>query len=264
MDIVYILGSGSKWNNNELRYSLRSLEKHFPHRNVFIVGEFPNWLRNVNHMDVNDAFPYSDGGKLRNAVRKIRAACEDERISDQFVLMNDDFFFLEDCTEIKPFSLGSMQQTIDRHITQKGYYYEALVRTKRYLEEKGIKDPTCYAIHCPIVYDKKKFLQMTDGLDLMKAGYAIRTIYGNTFNIGKIERKDVKISSESALMDFLQKEDKGDFLSSGDNTVLYTDFQKWLDNRFPEQSKYEQPRTDRFALQRRKTALPDDLQAKTE
>lgn len=252
MDIVYILGNGSRWNNNELRYSLRSLEKHFPHRNIFIVGEFPYWLRNVNHIDVNDAFPYSDGGKLRNAVRKIRAACKDERISDQFVLMNDDFFFLENATEIKPYSLGTMQNTIDRHVTHKGYYYEALVRTKRYLQNCGIENPTCYAIHYPIVYDKKKFLEMTDGLDLMQAGYAIRTIYGNLFNIGKVERKDVKISSESALMDFLQAEDKGDFLSTGDGIALHSRFQEWIDFRFPDQSKYEQHRTDRYANSRPK------------
>ena len=28
MDIVYCLGNGSKWDNNELRYSLRSVERY--------------------------------------------------------------------------------------------------------------------------------------------------------------------------------------------------------------------------------------------
>ena len=45
MDMLYILGNGSKHDNQELRWSLRSLEKYG--RNVgsiAIVGEPPEWL----------------------------------------------------------------------------------------------------------------------------------------------------------------------------------------------------------------------------
>ena len=44
MDIVYILGNGSKFNNEEIRYSLRSLEKFVNFDRVFIVGECPKFL----------------------------------------------------------------------------------------------------------------------------------------------------------------------------------------------------------------------------
>ena len=40
MDIVYIIGSGSKWQDNELRYSLRSIEKFGGNfGEVYIVGD---------------------------------------------------------------------------------------------------------------------------------------------------------------------------------------------------------------------------------
>ena len=45
MDILYCLGEGSKWNNNELRYSLRSLEKFGKNvGNIYVVGYDPGIL----------------------------------------------------------------------------------------------------------------------------------------------------------------------------------------------------------------------------
>lgn len=250
-DVVYILGNGSKWNDNELRYSLRSLDKHFEHDRVFIVGECPDWLQNVIHIEAVDSFPYSDGGKMRNAIRKIRTACKDGRISDSFVLMNDDFYFLKDTPEILPYTLGTIQETLDRHTTKKGYYYNALKGTMHFLQRHGIKEPMSYGAHYPIVYDRQKFLRMTNGVDFSTVAYSWRTIYGNFFRIGSVERKDTKIHSEATMNEFLDRADPGDFLSSSDDVVLRPAFQEWLDNRFPQQSQYERVRVDRKALSRR-------------
>lgn len=249
-DIVYILGNGSKWNDNELRYSLRSLEKHFKHGRVFIVGALPEWLQNVIHIDVQDSFEYSDGGKMRNAIKKIRAACKSEDISDSFVLMNDDFYFLKDCPEIMPYSLGTVQDMIDRHRTKKGYYFNALRGTMHFIQRQGIETPIGYGIHYPIVYEKEKFLQMTVGIDMRQIAYSWRTIYGNIFNIGNVKREDTKIHCFEDFEEFLKREETTDFLSSSDRVVLIPQFQEWIRKRFPEPSKYERNRTDRHALQR--------------
>lgn len=251
MDVVYILGTGSKWNDNEIRYSLRSLEKHFPHGRVFIVGELPTWLRNVTHLNVGDQQPATAGNKLRNALKKIRAACEHDEISDQFVLMNDNFFFLKDTQEILPYSLGTIQQTLDAHRTKKGYYYDALVRTQKFLQEKGIAHPISYGVHYPFVYDKKKFLEMTGEVETVGRELSLRTIYGNVFQIGSVERTDTKVDSFDELREDLQY-GAGDFLSINDSLARYTRFQQWIDERFPTQSKYEQKMTDRYALSRPK------------
>jgi len=250
MDVVYILGTGSKWNDNEIRYSLRTLETHFPHGKVFVVGERPRWLQNVTHLNVSDQQPATAGNKLRNALKKIRAACEHDEISDQFVLMNDDFFFLKDVDTILPYSLGTIQKTLDAHRTKKGYYYDALVRTKKFLQERGISDPVSYGVHYPFVYDKQKFLQMTNEIDTVGRELSLRTIYGNLFQIGSVERADTKVTSFDDLKDFI-KYGEGDFLSINDSLARYSRFQEWIQYRFPEQSKYEQKTTDRYALSRR-------------
>ena len=44
MDILYVVGTGSKWDNNELRYSLRSIDKYGINIDrVFIVGTKPDF-----------------------------------------------------------------------------------------------------------------------------------------------------------------------------------------------------------------------------
>ena len=55
MDIVIPLGTESRWHDNELRFTLRSIEKHLTgYRNVIIVGWCPPWVQNVVHIKKED------------------------------------------------------------------------------------------------------------------------------------------------------------------------------------------------------------------
>lgn len=236
-DIVYVVGTGSKWKNNELRYSLRSLQ-HFPHRNVVIVGELPDWCQNVIHIDQPDMFANVHGGKYKNVMKKTIAACEDDRVSEEFVLMNDDFFFLKNTDIIPPFALSSLDIQINQYKdNNRNQYGNALLRTKRILLSQGIENPISYAIHCPIVYNKYAFLEMTEMFDWLEKPASWRTIYGNLYAIGAIFRKDPKVNNEDAFEEFLQSD--LDFFSTSDSVVLLPKFQKWIAERFPNKSKYE-------------------------
>ena len=51
MDIVIPLGTGSRWQNNELRFALRSIEKYLTgYDKIFIIGECPSYLQNIIHI----------------------------------------------------------------------------------------------------------------------------------------------------------------------------------------------------------------------
>lgn len=243
IDLVYVFKAGSKWNDNELRYSLRSAEKHFPHRNVVIVGDRPDWITNVIHIEEPDKFSDINGGRYKNVIKKTRAACNDDRVSKQFVLMNDDFFFLKDTDTIEPFSIGSLDSMIEQFTKTYGgkrnQYINALKRTKRVLRDQNIENPISYAIHYPIVYDKVNFLHMTEEIEWLQKPCSWRTIYGNMFRIGSIEREDPKVNTAKDLESFLQQDDHGDFLSISDQIALDTRFQFWIEMRFPHKSKYE-------------------------
>src|SRR4051812_35587008 len=95
MDILIPLGRGSSWQNNELRYALRSVEKHLSgYDNIFIVGEKPDWIQNITHIPFEDKPGY--GNRDRNIFNKILAGIKDERLSYEFMFMSDDHFFTAD------------------------------------------------------------------------------------------------------------------------------------------------------------------------
>lgn len=228
MDIVYILGTGSQWDNNEIRYSLRSL-KNLPHRKVFVIGEKCDWFSDkIIHIPAKD--PYQD--KLKNAIHKLRIACRDERVSDDFILMNDDFYVLEKLDEVKYFHKGTLEQSIKNHPTKNGKYYDTIVRTKELLN--GGYD---YSMHYPFIYNKVKLLKILKEVSAYGNQWLLRTIYGNRNNVGGDERKDVKIKTAQGLRYFLENET--DVMSSDDKIVLSSSFQNYINNKFPDICRYE-------------------------
>src|SRR6056297_3522558 len=127
MDFIYPLKK-SKWE--EAKYSLRSLQ-NVEHGNIFIKK--------------ND--PY--GINTSNMVRKLLHICGDKRESDSFVLMNDDFYFLEP-QEIKDYDMATMRFHIKNR--REDMYKNYLNRTRGLIRKKfGIKETKSYELHYPIV-----------------------------------------------------------------------------------------------------------------
>ena len=75
--------------NEELRYALRSL-KNLPHRDVWIIGGIPDWVRDVRFYE----YPRSTT-KYETTAQHMVTACRHPEISDPFVLMNDDFYIMK-------------------------------------------------------------------------------------------------------------------------------------------------------------------------
>ena len=97
-DVVYVLGNGSSNDNEELRYSLRSIEKFaIGIRNVFVVGANPGYLSDkVIYIPTTDKFPHDHLNKDRNHWRNIEIACKDPRLSEDFLFAADDNIILKE------------------------------------------------------------------------------------------------------------------------------------------------------------------------
>ena len=222
MDLVYILGTGTTWQNNEIRYSLRSVEKNVSDLgNVFVVGEFPEWLQNIIYIPAAD--PY--GQKWRNAYHKISEACRDERLSEEFLLMNDDFFIFKEITsENYP------------------YYYKGSLpsfRKKnwgRFLAQKNMAMD--YGVHRPFRYEKQKFLNLAK-IEIWYDCFPLRSFYGNFYKVGGVRCKDKNLTplSNEKVFDFNIKDrtDMGIFSVTAKNPT----FRRWIDKKFPEKSRFE-------------------------
>jgi len=226
MDLVWICRNGE---NEELRYSIRSATQNLEHRNVWVVGGKPEWYRGKS-IGVKQ---YS-GKKYDNAKQNLQAIIENQNISNEFILMNDDFFTLKK-TKLKPYFSGTLQERLDRNIrlSPNAAYTARIQKTIEMLQSLGFADPLDYSIHVPMVVDKTG---LSKALDFP----LVRSAYGNLRQVGGEQRSDVKIYSGSLYNGMSYKPTKeSDFISTDDGSFsLVKD--KILDHLFPNPTVYEQ------------------------
>lgn len=233
MDVVYILGSGSVWDNNEIRFSLRSVFKNvLDLGKVFIFGERPDWLQNVSHHFYPDPYPL----KWRNAYYKISAACNYFDVSDDFLLMNDDFFivkpiYAKDYPYYYSVPLGS------RNALLSSKFRTTLKETGRHLLK--YKRPfLSFSVHRPIRYNKKSFLNMPIPVDSFR-GFSPRSFYCNYYGVRGIKCKDPLLSPLMKEKDFDHlTSDLTDF-SIFSSTARSAVFHNWIKKKFPFASPFE-------------------------
>jgi hypothetical protein len=236
IDLVYPLGDGSCWDDNELRLSLRSVEKHFPRAGkIFILSKAkPRWIQNIEHIACDEI----NGRKILNVVNKMKRICRTANCSADFVLMNDDFFFMRHIDEIPNYSRGSLKELIERHPTKGGYYYRALCATRSRLESCGIQNPIDFEIHAPMIFNRSKLLA-TIGICANNENPALmRSCYGN---LQQCEPKlAIDFKAQTIPGWFYQKaRGGGDFLSINDGVIADEGFRQWIVRKFQKQSKYE-------------------------
>lgn len=194
-DVVYILGRGSRWENNEIRYSLRSIEKHLKNfGNIYIVGELPEFLKDIRHISCAD----DNFCKENNIYFKVLRACQERDISNQFLFFNDDHFLMQDfdADTFPYFHKGDLVETIKR-LNNK--YRRCCLRTARTLHT--LRLPTNnFDTHTPILYDKHLFIdRMTKFEWGLQVGYILKSLYCNVLKIEGVREADCKINRKMSL-----------------------------------------------------------------
>lgn len=133
MNILYVVGTGSKWSNNELRFSLRSIAKYGQNIDrVFIVGNKPDFVSNeVGYLPCDD--PY--GAKHKNIHYKMRNAIRELPLGDHFLISSDDHFYIQD-VDFNNYPVYCKESEIPTRL-QKGHlvtnYWRSLFETRELL-----------------------------------------------------------------------------------------------------------------------------------
>ena len=145
IDILYVVGNGSAWKNNELRYSIRSVVKHLKgFGNIVVVGTKPPWL-DVKHIPMND-----QGRTAQESVYlKLKKALPE--LSEDFLFFNDDYYLLKNAVAAKfPFFYKeTLEEFILRRKT-KDSYKMAVENTFKVFTEKKL--PTLnFENHAPML-----------------------------------------------------------------------------------------------------------------
>lgn len=236
MDVVYALGSGSGWDNTEIRYSLRSLQKYFtPLDNVYIIGTRPEWLRNVIHIPAYDQAGLSN--KERNIYNKILLACKLPALSQDFLFINDDHFILDPLPPLPYYYQRSLDATVELRKTHDSYYH-SLTNTLEVLQQRGLQTFN-YDIHAPIIYNKKKFIEVNAAYDWsVNYGYVIKSLYCNSVGVQGTVDMDMKLRARHSC-EQLEKILKGRRYFSIDDTAIWPELTTYLSYLYPKKSKYE-------------------------
>jgi hypothetical protein len=234
MDVLYILGSGSPFNNDELRYSLRSLEKNGVNvSRVIVVGENPGFLsENVEFYPCKEF----SGNKEYRIAKKIEWACKKNIVKGDFFFCNDDFFFIKEFDLLTyPFYYkGCLSATAPNP-----HYNISLQNTFKYLLKLG-KSTKHFDVHTPIIYNSNNFLSLEKHWkisSLQNFGFVVKSIYSNIYGIEGEKYVDVKLSRLKTQADFARIS-KTNCISVS-NAGWVNGVKDFITTKFPDKSKYE-------------------------
>ena len=243
-DVVYVLGTGSRWNNNEIRFSIRSLYQHLSgFRNIYIIGEDPGFLKGDNLFIINFPDKYNPSHNADgNIIEKVMHACTSiNDLSDNFIFINDDNYILQHMyvSEIYPFHKGNMD-TLPDETFERGMWGMRLFRTKQHLQANGIV-PLHFDHHSPILFNKHKFVETLSQYNYQTVpGLTIKSLYGSHHypDAPVMNGEEVAIFRPNKLNEIRHQLRFATYTACDDNG-LNSSFKFWLATTFPEASPLE-------------------------
>ena len=226
-DVLYVVRPGD--NNEELRYSLRSVAKNLPHRKVWIAGYKPKWVTGVEYVPRDQ--PVSLG--RRNAHENWRAGLSAEGMVESVVMMNDDFFVMRPVDRVLETYWKPMSE-----VKARSAWSKALIRMGEALVAEGYENPLCYDAHVPMLVDRARMLDTLDWAEelTLKVGgdtatpVFIRTAYGNRYGVGGKSESDGKNTDEYSTRTFI---------STADRAFRYNDIGRYIRRKFSAACEYE-------------------------
>lgn len=243
MDILYILGTGSLWQNNEIRYSLRSLERFGGNvGRIFIVGTKPDFINDeVTFIPCDDQHDTPH----KNILRKVITAMESGLLPDHFLISSDDHFY------IKPTNFDTLpvyykrEQIIDGipFLQDRNPYFLSLIETRKFMIQHGL---SLYQTnpHCNTHWDVPTYLAnkaLFDEAFTLKYGAEMNCLMGNLLiaqGYEKAKFKDSKLGGAVKAAQWTQTVD-GTNCVSGVPRMATTYLANWLIRNLPTKSRYE-------------------------
>lgn len=183
LDVIYVTGEASPWNEYEIRFSLRSIEKNLSDiGKVFIIGKRPDFLTDVIHIPSKDVF-YPGIHPFGNTANSALAACRKKGLSKRFLLLNSDHIVLHPMpvSNVTPKPKAEMS-IFDSALWKFNYLIN---RLNRAVENKFSKNKHTLTFDCltPIIFHKMKFVDIANQFDHSKMlGYSMNNIFGQFLN----------------------------------------------------------------------------------
>jgi len=195
IDIVIPLGGKVKWEYNELKYMLRSLDTYLKDFRVFVYGDAkPKWLTGVKFIKCQRFYPreatvfHGRGNPVYenyfSVLDKLEKATKNKVISEQFYWTYDDVCLLKIPKD------GDLKLKValsliegDYKPGQKHTRHDATIIESLVLLANNKRPTYNYETHLPRCYDKKRLLKIFKKYKFRKLvrPYSFSTLYFNTF-----------------------------------------------------------------------------------
>lgn len=245
MDFVYIIKPGD--NGEDLKYSIRSIAKQYPKNNIWIVGYKPECIKNIWYLPIEQK-----GTKWENSTNNVIEICKCDKISENFILMNDDFYAIKPnmpLGDLIDSNIGLLDKYVERYKNKSGEWEQGFVYINNLLNKMKLKKPFyCFEGHTPMRINKKKFLEvmnLPEVKEFMKTPNVLfkRTLYKNydrpyksvTLPIDVKLTADLKDNSRSLLK-------VCGWLSIADGLIgnkKFKDFNALVRGHIPKKCKYD-------------------------
>ena len=216
-------------DTDELRYSLRSVEKNFPHRFVWFVGGQPKGFspdRAIRHKQTGA----TKWDMIKSSMWK---AVENEEVSDDFFLFNDDFFVMKPVKgQFKNFVDMTLAERIDELRRNVHPWLTPYGRTLYKAEQElmSLGCPTMnYDVHMPMLFNKELFKASVNKCSSPQ----MRSVYGNLNSIPYVIHPDVKVYDLEAVPE------GADYISTSEDIFQKGRVGAYIRDQFPQPSKYE-------------------------
>lgn len=192
-DIVYLLKNN--YDEEELRYSLRSVVQNFPFRKIVFVGGCPSGIT----PDIYIKDEQVGTTKWERSTHSLKKALACDELTEKIWLFNDDFFVMDSIRNPKNYFGGSLEKRVidlklknprgSKYINELDALRGQLIRLK--------KDTLSFALHIPMLVDRRQAQQVFDEFPKVKM---FRSFYGNYFQIDcELLKEDVKIYDLESL-----------------------------------------------------------------
>jgi hypothetical protein len=241
MDVVYLVRADNHKPNIELKYSVRTLSQNYGKmKQLWMSGNKPGFFNSTVYEIRSKQGSFTKNVKIKyiNARMNLERAVEHRDVSENFILMNDDFFITEPITEIPTCHMGTLEDFLLLYqsvLNRESRYMRAEVKTHQWLKDTfGINQTYSYSLHIPMVINKEKMRELLTIMPEDLAGFPIhiRTAYGNFAQVGGDRIDDPKVNGRTINL-------PRPFASCKDEIFYNTPFGSQIRNMFPKPSPYE-------------------------
>lgn len=220
-DIVYYFQGE---NSEELKYSIRSVEENLSFNRIFLIGDKPKWFKETKRSIYIESknLNIQAYGLGSVPILHLRKLLNSNKMPDNFLLFNDDFFIMKKIRNWKDYYRN--EDDYRKKALNNKIYHKKTLNSLNYTKEKK-----AYNLHIPIRIEKEKFSSLLELWNTFEdKDIDFRTLYGNMFINSSESLNDCKISLVNVEMNL----DNFVFISTSDESFKNGNVGKYIKEKF--------------------------------